>query len=191
VLNLLCESLFAPENESRLCDLVKAAYIQSYDSLCEEYAEAEKQVKQCEQDIEEQERLIVETANKSLKYIAQKGLQELEKRLQIKQQDAQIIQKQIGAFPNFDPQKIVRNAREYRKKLRKSDVVEMQKTLSSCIRVIRIGNEKIETIIDAQGLLGSYIKFGVAIEENRDSVARRENHHKLAFNMATLTTKIR
>lgn len=190
VLNLLCNSLFAPENENRLCELIKAAYIHSYDTLREEYAEAEKQVSECKHDVEEQEQLILETDNKTLKSIAQSGLRELERRLLLKQQDAQILRNQIDTFPGFDRKKIIKSARDYRKKLEKSDTAETQKLLSQCIRVIRIGNEKIETIIDSQGLLGSYIKFGVAVEEKRDSVARRENHHKIAFNIATITTKI-
>ena len=190
ILNLLCNSLFAPENESRLCDLVKAAYIRSYDALREEYAEAEKAVNECKHNLEEQEQLVLDTDNKTLKSIAQSGLRDLERRLLLRQQDAQILRNQINTFPGFDRKNVIRNARDFRKKLEKSDTAEAQQLLSNCIRIIRVGNEKIETILNAQSLLGSFIQFGVAIEENRDSIARRENHHKIAFNVATITTKI-
>ena len=190
ILNLLCNSLFAPENESRLCELVKAAYIRSYDALREEYAEAEKAVNECKHNLEEQEQLVLDTDNKTLKSIAQSGLRDLERRLLLRQQDAQILRNQINTFPGFDRKNVIRNARDFRKKLEKSDTAEAQHLLSNCIRIIRVGNEKIETILNAQSLLGSFIQFGIAIEENRDSIARRENHHKIAFNVATITTKI-
>ena len=56
--------------------------------------------------------------------------------------------------------------------------------------MIKVSNKKVETVIDSQSLLGSYIRFGIAIEEKRDVIARRENHSKLTFNMATIVTKI-
>ena len=190
IMHLLCDSLFAPQNESKLCELVKAAYIKSYDKLCEDLSKLQSQVRENNNAVKEQEQLVMTTDNKTLKAIAENVLRELEKKLQLKQQDEAILQNQITAFPKFDSKKIIKIAREYRKRIEKASDSDIQKLLNDCIRIIKINNEKIETVIDTQFLLGSYIPFGVTVEENREAVARKGEHFKQAFNANTLKTKI-
>ena len=190
ITELLGECLFKKQNESWLCDMVKMAYIKSYDKINDEVSEIEGKIKEVESAITEQEKLVAESDNRMLKSIAQNGLRELEKELTSLQHEARLTQDKINVFPEFNLKLIKKNAKEYRDILLKNNREEVQAMLNKCIRIIKMNNETVETVIDVQALLDAYIPFGISITEKRDRIARPENHAARAMHLSTISVNV-
>lgn len=140
--------------------------------------------------ITEQEKLVAESDNRMLKSIAQNGLRELEKELTSLQHEARLTQDKINVFPEFNMKLIKKNAKEYRDILLKNNREEVQAMLNKCIRIIKMNNETVETVIDVQALLDAYIPLGISITEKRDRIARPENHAARAMHLSTISVKV-
>ena len=190
ITELLGECLLASQNEARLIDLLKGVYIKSYDKMTDELTEIEGKIKETERAISEQEELVATCDNRMLKSIAQNGLQELEGTLTMYQHEARIAQDKIDTFSKFEQRAIRRNIKEYRKILQKKERKEVQALLNKCIRIIRVNNDTVETVIDSQSLMNAYLPLGISVIEKRDNIARPENHAKRALNFATLSVKV-
>lgn len=190
ILALLKDCIFEPQNEERLLDMVKASYIRSYDKLENTLTELERSIKETEEAIKEQEQLMTNSESRILKNIARSGLRELEQNLHLLKNDEALTREQISAFPTFNPATIRKNARECCKILKSTSFKAVQEIVNRCIRIIKVGNETVETVIDTQALLNSYLPLGISIIEKRDNIARPENHSFRAFNFATLTVKV-
>ena len=190
ITELLGECLFATQNEARLIDMLKGVYIKSYDKMTDELTEIESKIKETESAISEQEELVATCDNRMLKSIAQNGLQELERTLTMYQHEARIAQDKIDTFSKFDQRAIRRNIKEYRKILQQNVRKEVQAVLNKCIRIIKVNNDAVETVIDSQSLMNAYLPLGLSVIEKRDNIARPENHAKRALNFATLSVKV-
>lgn len=124
-----------------------------------------------------------------LEYFAE-GIEELSAQIRELQYAYKNINEEILHFPDFKPAYIRKNAKYYATLLKAREFKHSQQAFNSLISVIHIDSETVETTLKLNALLGSYQPICATVIEDRDNIARPENHYKRALIFSTLTVRL-
>ena len=178
------------ENSDKLVRLTQSAYITALDNLHKKQHELNTEIQEAEKIIQEYSAQMAKDDSKHiLEYLAE-GIEELTAQIRELKYAFKNISEEILRFPDFKPALIRRNAKHYAALLEKKEFKTSQQTFNSMIRVIHIDNETVETTLKLNTLLDSYQPIYATIIEDRDNIARPENHFKRALVFSTLTVRL-
>ena len=187
---LLEDCLLSPKNAEKLCNLVKACYIKSYDALNAENDNLRSEIKATKDTIEAQRLTFADNDNKLLKSFVDSGIKELKRELHRLEYALKDSEERLSEFPRFEPKLVSKNARNIVASLKSTEMKIVQRGLCTALKMVRITNENIECVVSMQALIGAYIPMNIVIVEKRDYVARHENHSKRSLTFPTLTVKM-
>lgn len=188
--SLLYECLFAPENEERLKLLTETCYIKAFDGLQKKRQQICADMLEAENIVKEYGRQMAQDDSKHIFEYFSEGIEELSAQIRELEFAYKSINEEILHFPDFKPALIRRNAKRFASLLKAGEFKSTQQAFNALISVIHIDSETVETTLKLNALLDSYQPINATIIEDRDNIARPENHYKRALVFSTLSVRI-
>ena len=188
--SLLFGCLLLPDNAERLCKLIEVAYLKAHDkfqdnriSLIDEISVFDKKIETLKTELSK------EGSNQLMKFITNEceNLQIAKKELQFK---IRLIDKELNAFPDYNPIVIRRNAKKFYNILKDRQFTTLQTAYRALISSIKVDNDKIKVALNLNVLLGSYLPITVTVIEKRDYIARPENLSLQSLAFSTLSVSV-
>ncbi|MBQ9355283.1 MAG: recombinase family protein [Clostridia bacterium] len=190
IYDLILNCLFAPENLSNLEELIKLAYIKSYENLQKKQDGFDTEIRELKSYIQSSaERLKADEAKAIQKYI-ENEIASMKWQLQEVEHNKQMLLEQISLYPKFSIRIIKNKIKRIKERMIDRDFTELQKVYNELIQAVVIDNDNVEIRFKMQTLLDSFEPITVSIFEKRDNIARPENHHKITYTFSQLTVKV-
>ena len=189
IYNLIYNSLFAPDNISLLEELIKIAYIKSFENLQKRQDDINTNIRELKAYIQSSiERLKADEAKPIQKYIEDE-IASLKWQTQEEEHKLQMLSEQMALFPKYSLKAIKRNVNSIKKDMVLRNFADLQKVYNKLIDTVIIDNDNIEVRFKMQVLLDSFEPILVSIIEKRDYIARPENHHRINYLFSQLAVK--
>lgn len=187
---LLLDSLFSECNREKLCLLIMNCYITAYDNLRNKRLKLQCSVHDAKDRMKVLEEQLTNDESKHLRSFTAGEMDRLAVCIKDLEFDIEIIDREIAAFPEYNPKKIIQIAHEITTELKSKQFDILQKVYRRMINVIKINNQTIETTLNFNVLLNSDSAITCTVIEKRDYVARPENHYLISYAFATLTVRV-
>jgi len=185
--SLLFGCLLLPDNAERLCKLIEIAYLKAHDKFQDNRLSLIDEIGVFDRKIETLKTEFSKDGSKQLmQFITAEceNLQIAKRELQFK---VKLIDKELKAFPDYNPIIIRRNARKYYNLLKDRQFTTLQTAYRELISSIKVDNETVKVALNLNVLLGSYLPITVTVIEKRDYIARPENLSLQSLAFSTLS----
>ncbi len=190
VYRLLAWCLLKKENRQKLIDLVRMAYIKTYEKMQAEYNGLLA-------EIEEKERLINENCLKETqeemkalrKYLEQENHQIRWESNELTRQ-AELLNERISMYPEFKPKRVMKMADSYLQKLKSTDDKVLQATYREIIHLITMDNNEIRITFNLQRLLDCVEPIPATMIEARNHIAHPNKHDRQILEFSELSVQL-
>lgn len=190
VYSLFVDCLFAPENNDKLCELVKYSYIHAFSELQEKRNAVLSEIANLDEQINSIKSQLTQDLSKVMQKYLNSELENIKLERTKQKINEQQISEELTAFPEFDTKLIKRNAKEFAEILKGGEFTEMQSAYRKLISVIRINNDTVNTTVNLQVLLENHLPLYCTVIETRDFIARPENHHRQTLTFSQLKVRV-
>ena len=186
--SLLTEGLFSPKNRQALIDLVEYAYLSGYDKLREEKEKLHQYLVQLNKQLIE-----LGENNKDLMDVpyelTDKYRQVLADTDKAQEQLADLTE-QLQSYPLFNPFVVKARAQGFYEVLAKKDFTSTQMLYHNLIRVIYVGNDEVEVMLNLHKLMDVLTPLPLTIKEKRDNIAHKYKTSRVKLDINSLNLAV-
>ena len=188
--SLLFGCLLLPDNAEQLCKLIEVAYLKAHDKLQDSKQELIEELNAFDSKIETIRSEFSQDESKQLMQFLTDECDRLQSAKRELQYNIELVNKEICAFPDYNPITIRRTAKNFYNILKDKQFINLQETYRKLISSIKVDNETVQVVLKLNELLGSYIPITVTILERRDYIARHENLSLQSLAFSSLSVRV-
>ena len=190
VYRLLTWCLLKKDNRKQFIDLVRMAYIKTYEKMQAEYNGLLTKIEEKETKIKENCLKETQEEMKSLRaYLAEENCA---MRWEVNEltRSAQLLSERISMYPSFNVQRVTKMANSYRDRITTENGKALQATYREIIRLITMDNGEIRITFNLQRLLNGIEPIPATVIETRNYIARPNEHKHQTFEFGELRVQL-
>ena len=184
---LLTGCLFKPENANRLEQFIQDCYVRAYNALRDKWNASRETVGVIQEKIAELERELSGEQASPLQQLIEAQIDTLQANLHKTEYKQELMEKEIAAFPDYNPLRIRKNVKKYFERLSDRSFDNLQRCFRELVRIIKIDNDHIKITFAFNVLMDAYTPITGTVIETRDYIARPENFYRQTFAFSKLT----
>ena len=187
---LLYKTLLSTENRESLKVLIKESYLRTADALYDQKQRIENEIDEQRKHINVCIQESMKDKAKIIKQCLDDEILQSSTNIRRLEQDLELIEYDIKAFPSLDMSGVDRNARRIVKILKTGTKDEIRTAIRSIIDRIYLDNDTIDVQVNFGELVNSSLHMGCTIIQDRDKVAICKRHNELDYRFEALTVRM-